>query len=462
MNKLFPFLNNFSKTELKKFQEMVGAVYFNKRKDVQQLLYFYLKNTKKQDELALFQMVYPDKPFSKTEWHLLCSRLFKLGEQFLTLQELDTQKTTQKILLSTAYRKRKQPVFYKSAYAAAEKLLDNQPIQDAQFWKNKHAIANDFYDFISSHNRKHKTNLQEVNDRLDAFYLTNKLKTACLAYARKTINQETYEIHFLANILDFLETHQELAKIPSIQVYHLCYQVITNQENEQLFTELRHAIATHQHRFQRTEQRDIFLFATNYCIRRLNEGKAIYIREAFELYRLSLDAGFLLEDGVMPESTFSNIVSLAVKLKEYDWASTFLEDNRQLLKPVFQLPLYHFCKGRLLYESGNLDDSMRHLAQVDTKTGFLLLGTKVLQLKIYYEQEEFDSLTYLLDSLRVYLQRRKDLGYRKRNYEQLIYFFKKLIEIPFQSKTKKAVFIKELQAVEGFSEKEWMLRMANG
>ncbi|MFT4759399.1 MAG: hypothetical protein ACI9XO_001400 [Paraglaciecola sp.] len=149
-------------------------------------------------------------------------------------------------------------------------------------------------------------------------------------------------------------------------------------------------------------------------------------------------------------------------MKEYDWAATFLKENKQLLKPVFQLPLYHFCKGRLLYESGNLDDSMRNLAQVDTKAGFLLLGTKVLQLKIYFEQEEYDSLTYLLDSLRVYLQRKKDLGYRKRNYEQVIYFFKKLIDIPYQSRAKKATSLKELQAAEGFSEKECILKTVDG
>jgi hypothetical protein len=66
-------------------------------------------------------------------------------------------------------------------------------------------------------------------------------------------------------------------------------------------------------------------------------------------------------------------------------------------------------------------------------------------------------MEYLLDSLRVYLQRRKNLGYRKQNYEQILYFFRKLMEVPYMSKTKQEAFRLEVENSEGFSEKEWVL-----
>jgi len=456
MIKLHSFFNKLSSFELKRVQIFVESTYFNKRMDVRLLSEHYLKSNRKKTPEELFRQVFPDKSFKKEDWHLLCSRLFKLGEQFLITEELNADKTRQKLLLLQAYRKKQDQNAFKSTVSSAEKELSKQKLRDADYWQKKYDLEYEYFDSIASHNRKSVTNLQDVNDTLDNYFITNKLKTACLALARWTIKKETYDIHLLDEILEFLKKRPDFLEIPSVKIYYLCYKAITGKEDERWFTELRYAIEMHQDKFQPAEQRDIFLLATNYCIRRLNEGESVFIREAFELYRLSLDAGFLIESGIISESTFGNIVTLAAKLEEFDWANWFVETYSPFLKKVFQSPLYHYSLGVLLYRTNQYDESMRQLAQVDTKAGFLLLGTKVLQIKIFFEQKEWDALEHLLESLRVYLQRRKDLGYRKRNYEMLIYFVRKLIDLPYLSDDKKAIFLKELKEAEGLTEKEWL------
>lgn len=456
MIKIHSFLNKLSPFELKRFQAFTESAYFNKRKDVCLLLDCYLKNSKKATSEELFEQIFPGEAFRKKDWHLLCSRLFKLGEKFLMIEELNEDKIQQKLLLLQAYRKKQQDSVFKSVAISAKKELEKQKLRDADFWQKRYEVAFEYFDFIASHDRKNITNLQDVDYTLNNYFVTNKLKTACLALARWTIKQETYDIHLLEEVLIYLEKHPHFLETPSIQIYYLCYKAISEKENEHWFTELRHAIELHQSKFHAAEQRDIFLLATNYCIRRLNEGKVSFIREAFELYRLSLEAGFLIEDGIISESTFGNIVTLSAKLEEFTWAKWFVETYSSFLKPIFKEPLYHYSLGVLLYRTNHYDESMRELAKVNTKAGFLLLGTKVLQIKIYYEQKEWDTLDHLLESLRVYLQRRKDLGYRKRNYEKLIYFVRKLMELPYQSKAKKNLFIKELEASKGLTEKEWL------
>lgn len=456
MSKLFTLLRSLSASEMKKFQEMVNSSYFNKREDVRQLLKSYTKNMK---EEVLYQQLYPSKNLEKKDWHLLCSRLYKLGEKFLILEELNAQPVPQKILLANAFRNRKQPIAFVSTIKNGQKILDKSPIRDTLFWQQKFTLENEYFDFIASHDRKKKTNIQEINDALDVHFISQKLKLACLTHARQIITSEQYDIHLLKEIIQFVENHSAIRKLPSVEVYYLCFKAVTDVKQEHWFTDLRQSIAQHQHHFSATERRDIFLFATNYCIRRLNEGKVIFIKEAFELYRLNLSAGFLLEDGVMQESTFSNIVTLAVKLKKYAWAEEFILQNSEFLKTVFQQPLFHFSMGRLHFEKNEFDASLQHLARVETKAGFLLLGTKILQLKIYYQQNQHDLMEYILDSLRGYLQRRKDLGYRKQNYEQVLYFFKKLSEVSFQSKADKAALVEEIENTVGFSEKDWMLKI---
>ena len=197
--------------------------------------------------------------------------------------------------------------------------------------------------------------------------------------------------------------------------------------------------------------------AINYCIKRLNTGSPGFVREALELYRLSLAEGSMLEDGVFPESTFNNIFTLAVKLEEYEWANEFVLNNQQFLKPVFREPMYFYCLGKLSFEQDEYDKSLQYLAKLETKAPFLFLGAKTIQLKIFYEQKEIDLLQTSLESLRIYLQRRKDLGYRKSNYENLIYFVRKLLEKETMNRTDKDNFIEEVNAAEILTEKEWLI-----
>ena len=458
MVKIFTLLRTFSTKEIKQFQQFIASPLYNKRLDVQRLLEFWEKSQRKFSKEKAYEYAFEGEKFNAQNWHLLTSRLFKLGEQFIAVNEMLQDATASKIFLMKGYRKKKIESLFNLTIKETQKQQDKQALRNTDWLQNRFYLENEFYDYIASHNRKNRTNLQEVNDTLDKYFFANKLKTACLSIARKTINQEQYEISMLQDVLEKVERSESMLEEPSVGVYYYCYKAITDSEGEQWFTQLRQAMAKHQFCFPPSERRDILLLAINYCILRLNTGSLIFVREALELYRLSLSEGSLLEDGILSESTFNNIVTLAAKLKEFEWANQFVDQNRKYLKPVFQIPLYFYSLGKLHYEQGRYDESLRSLAQVDTKTSFLLLGAKTLQLKIFYEQNEIDALESLLESLRIYLQRNKDLGYRKPNYENLIYFVRRLLSKSSFSKKEKEVFREEVNAAEVFTEKEWVLQ----
>lgn len=279
-----------------------------------------------------------------------------------------------------------------------------------------------------------------------------------MALARKTINQEVYNIQFLEMILEYIAENAACLNVPSIAIYYFCYQALTAERNELYFQQLRQKISLYQSQFPPNEMRDIYFVAINYCIKKLNTGVALYIREAFELYRLSLEKGYLLEDGVMPESTFSNIVTLAIKLKEYEWAKFFLDKHREQLKMDFQQPLFHYSLAKLFYEEQQLALSMQQLALVETKASFLFLGARTLQIKICYEIQDFGLLEHLLESLRVYLQRRTDLGYRRENYENLIRFMRQLMKWQILTREEKKAWREQVEQTMVFTEKAWYLQ----
>lgn len=456
--KLFAVLNALPARELGYLKLFVADPLFNSRPDLRIALDFLADHgnypfAKK----ALFAKVYPGLDFKEKEMNLLSSRLLKLVEDYIALWDMLDDPVSKKIHLAKAYRKLRLEQHFKTAVRDAQSVLGKHPLQNAFALRQRFDLEDEYYDYIASPNRIERTNLQAASDTFDAYFLATKLKQACLHLSRHTINQEQYNIGFLEESLHYLEARPHLLELPAVAVYFYCYKAITTAD-ESYFARLRQSIANHQQSFRPGEIRDIYFLAINYCIRRLNGGEQPFILEALALYKDSLEQGFLLEGGAIPESTFSNIVSLALKLGEFDWTKRFIHGNSQYLKDAFRNSILHFSLAKLFFEQGMYKESMKEAVLVDTKAPFLMLGTKTLQLKIYYELGAFDALDSLLESLRLYIQRSKNLGYRKKNYEYLLTFTRKLIELVPGRTAERESLLQAIQQTEPFTEKEWFVR----
>ncbi|MEM9823535.1 MAG: hypothetical protein AAF985_20795 [Bacteroidota bacterium] len=457
--KLFKVLQKLDSRELTRFGQFLETPLFNRRADVKQLFELWLKGQKRQQgPPAFWAQLFPDRPFSAKDWNLLTSRLFKLLEEYLALNEIRKNEAQKKFYLAKAYRKIQQEQLFKAAIRDAGKAWEKQTLRNTDYLRGQHDLSFEQYEYIISINRKEKTNLQEVSDHLDAYILAAKLRQACYALSRESIKQEAYEIGLLNEVLHYIKAHPAYLDIPAIAIYYFCYQMLVSDDQAFFFRQLREAISNYQHYFPPSEMRDIYTFAINYSIRELNSGSTVFIREAFELYVLILEQGYLLEDGVMLESTFSNIVTLASKLDKYAWARQFIHDYKQHLKPAFRTPIFHFSLGKLFYEEGQLEESLKELVKVETKASFLLLAARTLQLKIYYELKEFDPLESLLESLRVYLQRSKNLAYRREHYHNILIFARQLLQMPIMGRAERKQLYDRIMHAEHFAEKEWFLK----
>ncbi len=430
----------------------------NKRQDI--LLFFDQLKARKflaTDKQDIFSKIYKDAPFESTKWRLLCSRMLKLLEQYFAFSEFQNQKTKQQIELGSFYINQKRERQFTSTFKDAEKQLEKATNKTEKHWLEKYNWNEMNYYFIESQNRQKRTSLDEMSEQLDVFYFISKLKISLRELSRAVINAETYSIQMLQEVLANIDKNPRWLQIPAIKVYHQCYVAIRESGTEKDFQELRKSIHKHQSIFTERELRDIYFIAINYCIRKLNTGNDKYNREALELYRLSLEAGLLLKDGFLPEPAYNNIVTLSIKENEFDWAQHFVDSYKNSLKASSRNSMYQFCSAKILFSQDQYDECLIILASIPNKLPFIYLGAKTMQIKIFIENKEYDLLDSLLESLRVYLQRRKDLGYRKQNYVNLVKFAKKLIQLPIRSNSEKEAFIEEIKAAEIFTEKTWFL-----
>ncbi|MEM1217193.1 MAG: hypothetical protein AAGJ82_15970, partial [Bacteroidota bacterium] len=258
-------------------------------------------------------------------------------------------------------------------------------------------------------------------------------------------------------VLADLERRPELLEVPAVRVYASCYRAVVAGRSEEDFRTLRRVIAAQRDHFPKHEMRDIYLLAINYCIRALNAGRRELLSDIQQLYRESLEQGYLLEDGHLPESTFTNMIALHLKLGHFDEGAHIMETYAQDLPAATRESILHFNRARWYHAQGQADTALPLLARVDTNAPYLYLGAKSLQLRIFYEQGSYAASESILQQLRQYLHRRKDLGYRQENYRLLVQFFRQLLSVSAKDKKAVDLLIEKVQAAPTFAEKVWLL-----
>ena len=459
---LVSILRTFDKKEVREFRKWLHSPAHNQRQDVIDL-YEYLMSGKHLTvdkflaKERVFKAIFPQRTYSDSEIRQCMHFLFKAVESFLAYQELLKDQVRTQTMLAKMYRKRQLPKLFKKAMDASQKTQEQQPFRDTQYYENEYAFQFEQYNFLSATVRDVQLNLQEVSDANDIAYLTSKLKLSCIMLSHQAVYKSDYKMHLLEDVLSNIEQNPKYLEIPAISIYYYIYRSISEKKDEEAFVKLKEQILQNSDLFPLDEIRGIYLLAINFCIGQINTGKVHYSKESFDLYDLGTRNRIFIENGIMNHFTFSNAISAALYLEKYAWVDSFITEYSPLLEDKHQYNYVRFYRARLNFEKKEYAEAMKLLAQSDFDDILMTLSAKVILLKMYYEQDEYDSLEWLLASMNIYLQRKKIMGYHKTNYKNIIAATKKLLKIFPASKEKKEKLKNEIHATSPLTEKKWLL-----
>ena len=462
-SQLINILNTFSAKDIREMRKWLHSPAHNQRQDVVQLFDFFFEDNhlSKLDYLEkpyAFSWVYPKETYDDAKMRQVIFFLLKALEDFLVYQEMSNDETNKKIILAKVYRKKKLDKLFSKSIKQIEQLQENALFKNERHLQNDYNLQNEKYVYLSRVNRISQ-NLQEVSDSLDISFLSGKLRQYCLMLSHQSVYQKEYSIGLLQNLLPIIQTDEYL-KIPAIAIYFFVFKTITEKEDESHFFRLKDQIKKHGHIFPSTEIRDIYLMTINYCIGRINIGKENFVREAFELYKLGFEKKVLIENNLISGPTFNNMVSSSIKLKEYEWAEIFINDYQQYLDERLRKSYVFYNLARLHYEKGEYTKAMQLLVQdVHYEDILIFLTSKTLLSRMYYEEDEFDALESLIESMRTYIQRKKMMGYHKANFKNYIRFIKKLLKAKPSDKVGKEKLKVEIQEAHPLTtdERNWLL-----
>jgi hypothetical protein len=463
---LLEILRSLNKKEMRDLNKWLQSPSHNQRQDVVRLFDYLSKNLGAGDEAVekarAWAAVFKGEPYDDAFMRQVMYFLLKAVEDYLVFAELSQEKIQYQLILTRLYRQRKMDKAYRQALRIGRDLLENQPLRDNRYLRYKFLFEQD-YGQQSNIVQNASANLQETSDALERWFFAEKLH---LSYAMKA-HQAVYKTaHYTEGIREEVLEHcqkPELLAEPAIAVYYYAYMVITNPSEEKYYFQFEEFLQNNTQRFDASEMRTLYVAAINYCVPKINQGRQEFARRAFDLYRKGLEAGYLLENNQLSRYTFGNAVGAALRNKEFGWTERFIENFQQYLLEKERNSIVNFNLSRLYFEKGDYNQAQQMLTQFEYDDMLLNIIAKTMLLKIYYERGDLDAFESLVESLRIYLQRKEALDpARKASYKNLVSLMKKLLHLNIYSKPQREKFRELVLATNPLSEREWFLKQIEG
>jgi hypothetical protein len=148
-------------------------------------------------------------------------------------------------------------------------------------------------------------------------------------------------------------------------------------------------------------------------------------------------------------------------LGAFDTIENFILKYKDALPEKQRDAFFNYNYAWFFYQKKNYGKAMTLLAKTESSKDVLINCTaKTLLARMYFEQQEFESLNSLLQSFKVFINRKKALAYHRTPYLHFIKFLQKIIHAQFQPNFSKQALVQDISGTK-VAAKEWLLEQLN-
>ncbi len=458
---LWQILSALPRPALRELAKMTDSPFFNQRADVRALfqhLQKCLASGKPPTREKAFAAVFPNRPYDGAQLRLTLHFLTELTRQYLTWNQLEREKGQRELLLAQALRQYGLEHLAQNVLQNAGTDLDKSErhgdpgVQERRFQIRAESLRQ-----TPGGARTQDLNLQDLSDQLEKSFVLRKLKLTCELLSHQAVFRADYNFGMLDAVLKQVHSDAQLSAAPEVSLYFHCCMALLHPTDATHFRNMKPLLLRVEEIFQPEECRDIMLLALNFCIRKLNDGDEAFAHEGLELYKNALEKGYLFEKGEISRFTFRNVVGMGLKIKAFDWVEQFIANYGERIAPAHRESMVSFNRARLEYSRRRYREAMLLLQKADYNDLLLNLAAKTLLLKIYYEADELRLLDALLDSMTIFLRRKKIIGYHKQNYQNIVRYCQKLLTLNRLDAVAVQSLRQQIENEEHLTEREWFL-----
>ena len=465
--KFHDYTSKMTVYELNRFAKYINSPLFNEDERLQTfttaILPFVKANTlAAANEKEIWKQVFGNAKYNQPKFIRLLSDTVKKIEHFLVIDRFQQQKSLQSAWQLEIMNERKLDKHVPELMTLALRKHGQQPQRDADFYYNGFLLQQQQNMFLENkEQRSAEKNLEEVIRSLDTYYLVQKLKYCAAMLHYKNFLTVEGEVPLINEILKYLESGQ-FETVPAIEIYRHIILSYTDKDGAPHFAKLKELIVAHQALFTLAEVQNMYVFAMNYCIRQINDGKSEYLKEILFLYKQALENDVLLNDGQLSQWDYKNIVTTALRVKDFKWAEKFMNEYKAKLPKEDRNNAYTFNLARYYFFVKKYDRVLQLLQEVKYNDIFYQLDSKITLLKTYFELGEWQPLYSLKDSFRILLRRKRLITpQQKANYNNLLKFSIRLYKIDVKDKVKLRTLKHEITLATNVADKSWLMEKVN-
>jgi hypothetical protein len=472
---LIQLFKSLDKADRRQLRKVVASPYFNQREDVTALFEYIDKNLEagapKLMKEKAFAVIYNKQKFDVDRFYYPMSLLTQVILKYLAMNELEQEIPQYDRLLNRALRKRGAEKMYEKSIADAKTYLEQQPLRNAKYHLDSFILRFEEFDAEQRLHRDGNFELQKITDDFNFFCIAEMLRLAYALLSHQLVAKIEYKQPLLDSILTIADKHLD---IPAVAMQYYAFKTLSESskltqtlstellekrgDSEGLFFQkLKSEITLNQKLFSEAELRDLLKVAINYCIRRQNRGELTYINEALELYRFGFDNSILTENGIVEPYDYKNVLMLALKINNYDWAEQFLTDYKRFLPEKERENLYKYNYAIYSFRKKDYTKAIQLLQEVNLKEVLFNLDARRMLARIYYDLNEFSALDSYIESSKIYLHRQNDIGYHKESYTNYFRTIEKILKSDLRSSAVKDRLRQEVTDTQMIVERDWLL-----
>ncbi|MES2621320.1 MAG: hypothetical protein V4615_10755 [Bacteroidota bacterium] len=462
--KLFQLLQTLSVYELNRFGKFLNSPYFNEDERLMKLFETLAPHFKQQthallEQKKIWSTIHTGKKFEQLKFARLFSDLLKKLEEFLVVDKLKQNESRRHRNLLSHLTEKKLGKHYPESARLARKKLEATAHRDGEYYLQLFKLESAENIFIETQNqRTTEKNLLQTIEALDAFYLINKLSYLAAILHYKNFLALEGDVKLMNEVLAHLKKN-DYSHIPAIAIHYRIVLSLMEPENEAHFQELKKRLAENYSLFQKTASRNMYAFAINFCIRRINFGKLEYVKELLALYQQMLQTKLMTdEEGNLSQFDYKNIVTVGLRAGDVSWTESFIRDYKNHIPKAERQNAYTFNLAKLYFYQKKYDKVLPLLQDVLYSDIFYQLDSKVTLMKAYYELGEYLPMMSLKESFRILLRRKKIISEQNRvNYMNFLRFTMKLYRADVKEKQKVTDLKKQITTSTNVADKSWLM-----
>ncbi|MBK8506437.1 MAG: hypothetical protein IPL46_32120 [Saprospiraceae bacterium] len=171
----------------------------------------------------LWQRLFASEVYDDVRFRKACSDALQLVERFLSSEMYFNDVLLESSTRLRALGKKELEPMYKTHLSRVKTLLERYPERGSDYYYFGYQVERNAFTVKQSSLQRFKiTNIDNILDNLDTFYIIEKLKYYCEVLSRRTFLKHEYQNRLIGEILELIK-RGEFDAVPLIKIY---YQIV--------------------------------------------------------------------------------------------------------------------------------------------------------------------------------------------------------------------------------------------